>query len=284
MLLCYFSLFLGLCAGILHSKDLQTDISSQLPTPRDLLKTRLVDKNWVAVEKVFNRITPTAGLFEHKQTNEIVFETKKNSWHQTELVDQMQNSSNFQSWVEEKNWNQVFGELAYASTFTRSSILWWRGEFLKGLAEIVDVTYQFTAMYTCFETLYVSPPMPFLHCIAYQFFDDADAIEILLDRGAEIDETDVLLRSPTMTAAIYGNENVVKTLLRHGADPNLRESYYRERTALHYAAAHDNLPIIEILLNNGAEIDASDKWLKRNLENLGISSKRKRKNKNIKRF
>merc|ERR1712096_591488 len=72
-------LFLGLYqAAILRSRDLQMGISSQLPTPRDLLKTALVDKSWVGVQKVFKMFTFTDGiiLFENKQTEEIILETK----------------------------------------------------------------------------------------------------------------------------------------------------------------------------------------------------------------
>lgn len=217
------------------------------------------------------------------QTNEIILETKNHSLHQNKFAEKMENSPNFQYCIEEKDWNQIFGELAYAGTFRRT-VIWWQGAFLKALAEIVDVRYHFTALHTCLSchTLHVLPNSPFLHIIAYQRTDKADVTEILLSRGADVDETDYRMRTPLMISSNFGNENVVKTLLRFGANPNIKDPY--ERTALHYASDKENVATIEILLNHNAKIDANDNILQCKLKDLGVATKRKRKDKHIKSF
>merc|ERR1712098_306364 len=104
--------------------------------------------------------------------------------------------------------------------------------------------------------------------------------EILLSRGAEVDGTDYRLRTPLMIASNFGNENMVKTLLRFGANSNLRDS--RARTSLHYACEKQNVGTIEILLNHEAEIGAYDNLLQCKLKDLGFATKRKRKYEQIK--
>merc|ERR1712098_285452 len=106
--------------------------------------------------------------------------------------------------------------------------------------------------------------------------------EILLSRGAEVDGTDYRLRTPLMIASNFGNENMVKTLLRFGANPNLRDSH--ARTSLHYACENQNVGTIEILLNHKAEIGAYDNLLQWKLKDLGFATKRKRKHEQIKSF
>lgn len=103
LLLCFLSFIQRYNAAVIvSSKDLQTDISSQLPTPRDLLKARMVDKKWIDVGKGFKRITPKAGLFVSKQTNEIIFETKAKSWHQFEIVEKWEHYLIPQNLIKEK--------------------------------------------------------------------------------------------------------------------------------------------------------------------------------------
>merc|ERR1712034_73929 len=109
-----------------------------------------------------------------------------------------------------------------------------------------------------------------------------DVTEILLSRGADVDETDYRMRTPLMISSNFGNENVVKTLLRFGANPNIKDPY--ERTALHYASEKENVVTIEILLNHSAEIDANDSILQCKLKDLGVAIKRKRKDKHFKNF
>ena len=58
-----------------------------------------------------------------------------------------------------------------------------------------------------------------------------------------------------MTAARTGEPETVRTLLAHGADPNLREMT-RGQTALMWAAANNHAAAIQVLAERGADINA----------------------------
>lgn len=305
MLLCYFLLSLGLYqAAILRSKHLQMDLSYKFPTLKDLLKTQLVDKNWVGVEKGFTKISPKAGLFESKETNKIIFETRKFSWHQNKIVGTLKDCPEFQTLIEEQNWNEVFFELIFANQFYE---LQGAQEFLKALAEIVDVNighcvggFKSTAIHAAIfwicdtdllEILLKRPEInpnikdefgrTALHNVAQEYnIDDVEVIQILLNHGAEINAADSNLMTPLMIASETGNFDVVKTLLAHDASPNWRDK--EDKTALHYATkgiGYDRAAFIEILLNNGAEVETRDRKLKAQLKQMGMATKRKRKSK-----
>lgn len=62
---------------------------------------------------------------------------------------------------------------------------------------------------------------------------------------------------PLHSAASIGNAEIVEILLSRGADVNLKND--GGRTALHYAASKGWLKIAEILLSHGAKIDLKDK-------------------------
>ena len=57
-------------------------------------------------------------------------------------------------------------------------------------------------------------------------------------------------------ASTRGNENVVEILLKNGADVNA--SSPTKETALMYAAMRGKLTCVEILLKNGADVNAKD--------------------------
>jgi len=57
-------------------------------------------------------------------------------------------------------------------------------------------------------------------------------------------------------AAVAGYADVARLLLTYGADPNAGEKYGSKCTPLMYAAGNDRLAVAELLLANGAEVDA----------------------------
>jgi ankyrin repeat protein len=62
------------------------------------------------------------------------------------------------------------------------------------------------------------------------------------------------LGSPLHAAAAFGNRDIVKKLLQHGAEPNLRCGKYG--TALYAAVYYNRLQIVSLLLANNADINA----------------------------
>lgn len=82
--------------------------------------------------------------------------------------------------------------------------------------------------------------------------DDQPAIvDLLLDRGADIEATDDLGRRPLLSAASSGRTAVVRRLLDRGADINGDD--WSDQTALSEAAVHGHRDVVALLLSRGAE-------------------------------
>lgn len=98
--------------------------------------------------------------------------------------------------------------------------------------------------------------------------DDSRRMKRLLALGAEVNKPNWYGKTPLMMAAHLDRPESTKLLLKRGADVNARTgsqngdwcSYlsYLARTALMYAAENASAPVIEILLNAGADAGAVD--------------------------
>ena len=90
-----------------------------------------------------------------------------------------------------------------------------------------------------------------LHLAA--FFGQADAVRLLLARGASVDRngTGWMTGTPLHAAASGSHATVVRMLLDAGADPNNRQRH--GYTPLHSAAANGDLDSVELLLDAGAD-------------------------------
>lgn len=93
-------------------------------------------------------------------------------------------------------------------------------------------------------------------------FGKGDAVQILLDHGADIDaishsKISYIPSNTALHAAIAGERNVdvIRLLLTHHADTNVFDS--DGHTCLHTAAFHDdNIEIIRLLIDHGADVNA----------------------------
>src|SRR3989475_11447246 len=86
------------------------------------------------------------------------------------------------------------------------------------------------------------------------FFGHAEAVKVLLDHGADVNQKPPSRFANTaVDAAVSGDHaDVVRILLAAGANPNVRgEGNY---TTLHKAAVHGNLDVVRMLLGHGADI------------------------------
>ena len=84
---------------------------------------------------------------------------------------------------------------------------------------------------------------------------NAAILERLLGAGVYANQTLPGGETLLMTAAHTGEPETVRTLLAHGADPNIREMT-RGQTALMWAAANDNAAAIHLLAEQGADVNA----------------------------
>jgi len=261
------------------------EISSLLATPRDVLKTGLVIKNWIGA-KLFKKINSEAVLilFQNKETNEITFETKSD--YQTALVDLLglntERANRVENLIRAKNWNKLFNKLiSWKNCFQ---------EFLDALAEIVDVNKKFELAGTSVHLAATWRTTSLLEIlmkrsetkpnVKNKFGETALHIaaknnkvahmEILLAHGAQVDATNEELRTPLMLVAnnIDGTLATMVALLKHGADPNRRDEL--GQTALYLAVANKKEVLLPVLCHYGAEIDQTDYDLKNELRAMGF--------------
>ena len=87
--------------------------------------------------------------------------------------------------------------------------------------------------------------------------NDRETIDLLLSKGAGIEERDPAGYTPLHIAAALGNMELVRYFVEDlGADVNSRD--YCERTPLHKAAASLKGDIVKYLIEHDADIDAID--------------------------
>jgi uncharacterized protein len=86
------------------------------------------------------------------------------------------------------------------------------------------------------------------------FFGHMDAAEYLVKAGAPVNaqSRNGLKAAPIQSAAAGGHRKIVKMLLDHNADPNIREQ--GGYTPLHAAAQNNDEEMIRILLYGGADL------------------------------
>jgi 7,8-dihydropterin-6-yl-methyl-4-(beta-D-ribofuranosyl)aminobenzene 5'-phosphate synthase len=83
-----------------------------------------------------------------------------------------------------------------------------------------------------------------------------DVVELLLDRGADVNIQDNIGYSPLYVAAFRGNKEMLQFLVAKGADPNQKNGM--GMTALHDMAAQGQKEIVALLVDNGADFNLMD--------------------------
>jgi ankyrin repeat protein len=87
--------------------------------------------------------------------------------------------------------------------------------------------------------------------------EDLTLLIELLDAGCDVNAQDEEGRTALIQATIYNNVEVVQILIEHGANVNTRD-FFGGNAALHFAAKNYSLELLQLLLKNKAEIDIKD--------------------------
>jgi ankyrin repeat protein len=87
--------------------------------------------------------------------------------------------------------------------------------------------------------------------------DRPGAVDALLNGGAEVNRADRYGLTPLGMAAALGREALVRALLQHGAAPNLTAA---SEPPLHGAVRYRHKAVIEMLLDAGADVGATDRY------------------------
>lgn len=230
---------------------------SKFFTPRNLQKVKLVDQGWIGVEKVFKKITPMAGLFENKNTSEIFFETKQNSWTQKDIIESFPFDHDFlgERLIEERQWNRIFYFMITGSEWCAAP------DFLRALAEIVDVNalqdrYQHTSLHLATR------------------HGDIDLLKILLERpGADPNLRDYRGESPLYEAMcwhmILSPQNPLAKLIRNVKELFSQSQSLNSKIQL-TTLQRKQLEFMELLFFHGATVDEAESTLISQLQILGI--------------
>ncbi len=87
--------------------------------------------------------------------------------------------------------------------------------------------------------------------------NDLPKIRILLDSGQDVNgELDDEKRSALLLGSFYGDPELIKLLIEKGADVNATDKY--GRTALHFAARAGKCENIGVLVTSGAQLERTE--------------------------
>jgi uncharacterized protein len=106
------------------------------------------------------------------------------------------------------------------------------------------------------------------------YVHDASTVQTLLEHGAGPDIRDARGRTPLMIASLSGDLSLVKQLIGGGADVNAPGNK-DEDTALMMAVSLGNVPLVRVLLENGASVPIRDDWGSRGLNQQSSGKERK---------
>jgi ankyrin repeat protein len=90
------------------------------------------------------------------------------------------------------------------------------------------------------------------------FMGREEAVQLLIDRGADVNAKDNKGGAALVKAASTGHETVVRLLLDRGADVDAKNN--DGETALVKAIRMEHVLVVRLLLDRGADVDAKDNY------------------------
>lgn len=96
-------------------------------------------------------------------------------------------------------------------------------------------------------------------CTPLHMVQDVEIAQFLVDQGADIDEVDLQGMTPLHFAAMFGHAEVIQVLIQAGADIQATDED-DGRSPLHYAARNNNAEAAKALIEGGADVDVEDNF------------------------
>lgn len=90
------------------------------------------------------------------------------------------------------------------------------------------------------------------------FYDQDEILKLLLDKGSNIDRLDSSNRTPLFYACVNGSVDVVSTLIQRGCNVNWIDK--DDDTAFFRACKRKKSDIVKILLDNGFNVELENQW------------------------
>ena len=87
---------------------------------------------------------------------------------------------------------------------------------------------------------------------------DVPAVKALIQRGATLDETDFQVGTPLHVAVSQGSADIAGILIDHGADVEASSELQQGARALHLAAGFGDIDTVTLLIGHDADIEARD--------------------------
>nr|WCB87159.1 CPPV348 ankyrin repeat protein [Cooks petrelpox virus] len=94
--------------------------------------------------------------------------------------------------------------------------------------------------------------------IRFRFANYNNMIDLLLEYGADANNINDYY-APIHLAVDNEDEKILKLLISHGADINMKDTY-NSSSPLHHAIKNINTNILKILLDNGADVDSRNRY------------------------
>lgn len=125
------------------------------------------------------------------------------------------------------------------------------GGHASALQELLDAGLNPNQLGYCDSIEETFNPVPPLHAAVVG--GNKDCIRALLDRHVNVNETGFTEKTALYHAAEQDDLEAVQLLLQAGADPNHHNEY--DEMAIHFAARHGNVPMIKLLAERGSDLD-----------------------------
>ena len=81
---------------------------------------------------------------------------------------------------------------------------------------------------------------------------DIESLQVLIDEGLDLNETNIFSGFPILTAIMYSDIDIVKLFIKNGADVNV---VFQDKPLLDFALIFGNNEIVKLLIESGADVN-----------------------------